>query len=126
MKRSYHHYVLDAAGEPQLCDDMAVWTAWWGTTDRKIAEDTHNDITVSTVFLGLDHNYGSKGPPSLFETMIFGGEHDGDCQRTPTREDALKMHDMACYLALPPKEVVDPAAEYEDAMAGKEILEGLK
>jgi hypothetical protein len=27
---------------------------------------------VSTVFLGLDHNFGMNGPPILFETMVFG------------------------------------------------------
>lgn len=29
-------------------------------------------VTVSTVFLGLDHSFMAKGPPILFETMIFG------------------------------------------------------
>ena len=34
------------------------------------------NIFVSTVFLGLDHSFGS-GPPVLFETMIFGPARDG-------------------------------------------------
>ena len=125
-KPHYGYYVLDAAGEPQLCTDVNEWKLWFSTTDRKIAEDRHNEISVSTVFLGLDHNYGGKGPPLLFETMIFGGPHDGACSRTGTRTDALRQHRATCALVLPPKEKVDPAAEYEDAMAGKEILEGLK
>ena len=29
-------------------------------------------MTVSTVFLGIDHNFGGKGKPILFETMVFG------------------------------------------------------
>jgi hypothetical protein len=34
-------------------------------------------VTVSTVFLGLDHAWGD-GPPMLFETMIFGGGDEWD------------------------------------------------
>lgn len=48
-------------------------------------------ITVSTVHLGLDHRYGD-GPPLIFETMIFGGEHDQDCRRYATEEDAMRGH----------------------------------
>lgn len=47
--------------------------------DFKIAQDTVNapdgaEFHVSTVFLGLDHQYGS-GPPLVFETMIFPSEN---------------------------------------------------
>lgn len=28
---------------------------------------------VSTVFLSSDHNFTMKGPPVMFETMVFGG-----------------------------------------------------
>lgn len=31
---------------------------------------------VSTVWLGLNHNFHDDGPPLIFETMVFG--HDGD------------------------------------------------
>jgi len=41
---------------------------------RRVAEDTVDGKLVSTVFLGLDHQFGS-GPPLVFETMVF---HDGD------------------------------------------------
>ncbi len=30
-----------------------------------------NGVRVSTVFLGLDHNYTDEGAPILFETMTF-------------------------------------------------------
>ena len=29
---------------------------------------------VSTVWLGLDHRFDGKGPPLIFETMVFPGE----------------------------------------------------
>lgn len=33
------------------------------------------EVTVSTVFLGLDHNW-YRGRPILFETMTFGGRRE--------------------------------------------------
>ena len=36
-----------------------------------------NVVFISTVFLGIDHNFNLEGPPLLFETMIFGGIKDG-------------------------------------------------
>lgn len=54
-------------------------------------------ITVSTVFLWLDHGWGG-GPPILFETMIFGGEHDGYQDRYCTHEEVLEGHAKAVKL----------------------------
>lgn len=62
------------------------------TGDRKV-------VQVSTVFLGLDHRFGDQGPPPLFETMIFGGEHDEYQERCSTWEEAEAMHTEACKLA---------------------------
>ena len=50
------------------------------------------DAAVSTVFLGLDHRWEPDGPPVLYETMIFGGEHDGDMDRYCTRDAAEAGH----------------------------------
>ncbi len=49
-------------------------------------------VRVSTAFLGINHNFTGKGPPVLFETMVFGGALDGDCNRTATWEEAEKQH----------------------------------
>jgi hypothetical protein len=43
---------------------------------RKVARDLLRDILISTVFLGLDHNFIGEGPPVLFETMAFD---EGKC-----------------------------------------------
>jgi hypothetical protein len=49
--------------------------------------------TVSTVFLGLDHQHGD-GPPLLFETLVFGpAQHDGDMDRCSTWDEAEAMHE---------------------------------
>lgn len=69
---------------------------------RKVGDDTiedgAEDVRVSTVLLGLDHSWG-KGPPLIFETMIFGGPHDNFCTRYATKQQALDGHE-AVVLAL--------------------------
>lgn len=42
----------------------------WGT-ERRVARTVVGDITVSTVWLGLNHDY-TGGSPIIFETMTFG------------------------------------------------------
>lgn len=51
------------------------------------------DVLVSTVFMGLDHNYGDSGPPILFETMIFGGKLNQAQSRQHTWREALEAHE---------------------------------
>jgi hypothetical protein len=61
--------------------------SWWRRTT-----EISDEIRVSTVWLGLNHRW-SPGPPLIWETMIFGGEHD-DCQwRYSTRQSALDDHE---------------------------------
>lgn len=47
--------------------------------------------TVSTVWLWLDHGF-RKGKPLIFETMIFGGDRDGETYRYSNLEEARKWH----------------------------------
>jgi hypothetical protein len=50
-------------------------------------------ISVSTIFLGIDH--ARRGPPILFETMIFdaeGGIFNGYQTRCCTWDEAMQMH----------------------------------
>jgi hypothetical protein len=52
-------------------------------------------IRVSTVFLSLDHRHGWVGEgdgPLVFETMVFGGNHDNWCERYSTIEQARAGH----------------------------------
>lgn len=54
---------------------------------------------VSTVFLGMDHNwYG--GEPLLFETMVFSNGDWGDlyCRRYSNYDDAITGHNKAVNL----------------------------
>lgn len=51
-----------------------------------------SEVTVSTVFVGIDHRYFGKGPPMVFETMVFGGPMDGDMVRYSSWDDAETGH----------------------------------
>lgn len=56
----------------------------------KVGDDMVGEVHVSTVFLRLNHGWG--GVPQWFETMIFGGEHDGWCERYETYDQAEAGH----------------------------------
>lgn len=67
---------------------------------RRVAATEHGAVKVSTVFLVFNHAY-DEGPPMVFETMIFGGEHDQYQDRCSTYARALDMHKTACKVAWP-------------------------
>ena len=91
------HYILD--GHKAKSVDLMEWGQWFETAERHVAKtDISDEINVSTVFLGLDYSFGS-GAPLLFETMIFGGEHDQYQERFETWEQAEEGHKVACSLA---------------------------
>ena len=54
-----------------------------------------NGYRISTVWLGLDYNFGI-GSPFIFETMVFKDDSwmDLDCKRYSTEEEAIKGHKM--------------------------------
>lgn len=67
-----HHYILD--DEHHLVPvDLMAWAHWFENLNNRIVAWTQvtSEITVSTVFLGLDHRFSGEGPPLVFETMIF-------------------------------------------------------
>jgi hypothetical protein len=87
-------YILEN-GEPVPCDDLLAWGRWMENQEqRRVAYDEIRGCRVSTVFLGLNHNWG-EGPPLLFETMIFGGAHDQFQERAATKAEALQIHERA-------------------------------
>ena len=72
--------------------DLMTWARFFEDIDnRRVANDFIGKIQISTVFLGIDHNFG-KGKPLLFETMIFGGEKDGEQYRWHTWKEAEEGH----------------------------------
>jgi hypothetical protein len=47
-----------------------------GNDPWRVAYTDIGEAGISTVFLGLNHNFFGGGPPLLFETIIFGGHLD--------------------------------------------------
>jgi hypothetical protein len=93
------YYLLDDDGRtPRPCADLVAWARWYATADRVVARDAVGTLTVSTVFLGLDHNWG-LGPPLLWETMVFGLPDDNPMWRYATYDEALTGHAAAVELA---------------------------
>jgi hypothetical protein len=93
------HFILREDGSLESVD-LLTWANWFETADRHIGNDTlSNGVRVSTVFLGIDHNFGLNGPPLLFETMIFGGPHDQWQNRYATKDEAVVGHAHALEIA---------------------------
>jgi len=93
------HYILGKNHE-LIETDLMTWAKNLETGDRIVKQENIGDVRVSTVFLGIDHNFG-EGEPLLFETMIFGGEHDQYQDRCFTWEQAEEMHKKAVKLLTP-------------------------
>lgn len=99
-----HNYILDKDHNPVIVEDLLNWANWFGQIDNKRVGLTRfiNQVEVSTVFLGIDHNCSNLGPPILFETMIFHAPEDSELnqyqERCSTWLEAQKMHDRAVKL----------------------------
>ncbi len=93
-------YILDESGNVIPCNDILEWGRWMRDAERHVGDDRIGDVHISTVFLGTDHAFGA-GPPILWETMIFGGEHDGYQERYLTRDEALAGHARALAMVKP-------------------------
>ena len=93
------HYILDENKNTVPVEDVKTWAAWYEKADRKVAHTEVPELgaDVSTVFLGLDHQWGD-GPPILFETMIFGSDLDGYQERYSTWDEAIEGHELAVEL----------------------------
>ena len=90
-------YILDADNNI-VKTDLMTWARWLEDVPHaRIVGLTQitSKITVSTVFLGLDHRWFDDGPPILFETMIFGGPLDDEMWRYSSYDDAEVGHVMA-------------------------------
>lgn len=92
-------YILDKDKNPVPAKDMIQANRLLADTDSRrvalddiIVEDYAITITVSTVFLVLDHNHSPKGKPVLFESMIFNGELNQSLDRYRTWKEAEDGH----------------------------------
>ena len=81
----------DKQGNPLTTDEYFELLKREGREYKRVANTYIGDVQISTVWLGLDHGY--HGVPVIFETMQFGGDADGDCDRYSTLEEAQAGHD---------------------------------
>ena len=91
-------YILDENNKPirSTIVDCGEWLQ--KNPERKAVKQEYvGDVRISTVFLGLDHVWNSD-IPVLWETMIFGGEHDQYMDRYTSYEDAIEGHQTALNL----------------------------
>ena len=95
---------------PQIETELIKGAMWFeDINNRFVARDqiadsinTGENIRVSTVFLGLDYSFDASKAntvPILFETMIFGGQHDDYQERYATYEQAEAGHKFAIQIA---------------------------
>jgi hypothetical protein len=94
-------YTLDNNNKPIAAASITEAAKWLDENlERKVVkQDYVDDVWVSTVFLGLDHAWPKDDvTPVLWETMIFGGEHDQYQDRYTSHEDALEGHKKALTL----------------------------
>lgn len=94
------YYILGEDGKtPVATEDLMLWATRHSDFEKWIVAKSYSKdekVTVSTVFLGLDHNHWGKGAPVLFETLVFGGEHDGRMERYTTWDEAERGHKIMC------------------------------
>jgi hypothetical protein len=89
------HYILDEQRNTIPCDLMTWAASIEDHAARRVDQTVIGEVRVSTMFLGLDHSFGS-GPPLLFETMVFGGPLDQEMDRCTTWEQAEAQHAAMC------------------------------
>lgn len=57
------------------------------------SNDSKEESEVSTVFLGIDHNFTDDGPPIVFESLVFGGPMADWMRRYATWAEAEAGHE---------------------------------
>lgn len=84
------YYILSPDGTAVRTDALT-WARWFETNSNNIRKTDVGPLQVSTVFLGIDHNFSGEGPPLLFETMVFPGQQQF---RHSTYKEAIMKHGL--------------------------------
>lgn len=130
--RRNHCFKLE--GHTPVAVSLEEYVQWDGTTpfEAKIVhKDQVGEVEVSTVFLGINHQF-FDGPPLVFETMVFGGLR-GDYQKrysTWAEAEAGHVQVLAEVMALespikepelkPEPEPADPSTKTRLERVGEE------
>lgn len=90
--RTEGKYILDKQGNPIEETNLFTWADWMENHSRVLKQNRVGDFLISTVFLGLDHNFDG-GIPILYETMVFRNGDSVDTERYETKDQALEGHE---------------------------------
>jgi hypothetical protein len=89
---------------PVPCTTIMEWGQAYEQSDNRRVRSTWiggGRLWVSTVFMGIDHNFHDEGPPILFETMMFDEEMDDQrTMRCATWDEAEMQHQVMVDMAL--------------------------
>lgn len=110
-----HKYILDANGEPIRETDLLKWASWFETNIARnlcvVKREQVGDAEISTVFIAMPPVISLMQPdkdPLLWETMIFGGDHDLYQERCGgSREQAEAMHERVKAWLITQQELKD-------------------
>lgn len=59
---------------------------------RVLYHHRFKNFLLSTVWLGINHNFSMRGPPVIFETMVFFNGMGGPMWRYSTEGEARRHH----------------------------------
>lgn len=65
------HFYRLVGREPVRCTLAEYAQAMRDETQRVLAQDHIGELRISTIFTGIDRNFGNRAP-ILFETVVFG------------------------------------------------------
>lgn len=94
---SIKYYILKDK-QPVHEPDVLKWGLWFSTANRIVQKTTATvkvngqnvgRVDISTVFTGIQ--FGEE--QDVFETVVFGGPLDQECDRCSTWQAAEKMHE---------------------------------
>lgn len=105
-------YILGEDQKPALCNDLMKWLEWFEDANEsgslRIAEDSVGDYRVSTIFLGINHQFKYGDRPILYETIVFDKEGNDVLQhRYSTREEALTGHQELIEVCIKTRDIID-------------------
>lgn len=91
-------------GETVKVENLKDWAIFMECYERRLIFTEIGEAKISTVFLGLDHNFSEQGDPILWETMVFSeklpdlhpGFWGGSMARYHTRTEAERGHLVMC------------------------------
>lgn len=99
------YYILDVNNKPVPSNstDAIIFRDKNFDKQVRVGFDKVGEIEISTVFLGVNHNFSKKGPPIFWETMVKGmldvnGEPEFFIQRYSSYEEAVKGHKAALLI----------------------------